>query len=62
MGVEQTAVSKLEHRSDMYLSTVYGYNKALSGELKLGASFPEGDIPFRCNRSSRRLIVHRPVL
>lgn len=44
MGVEQTAISKLEHRSDMYLSTVYEYIKALGGELKLVASFPEGDI------------------
>ena len=44
MGVEQTAISKLEHRSDLYLSTVYEYIKALGGELKLVASFPEGDI------------------
>ena len=47
MGVEQTAISKLEHRSDMYLSTVYEYIKALGGELKLVASFPEGDIPLQ---------------
>jgi DNA-binding XRE family transcriptional regulator len=45
MGIEQTAVSKLERRSDMYLSTVYEYIRALGGELKLVASFPEGDIP-----------------
>jgi len=47
MGVEQTAISKLERRSDMYLSTVYEYVKALGGELKLVASFPEGDIPVQ---------------
>ncbi|NJK44872.1 MAG: XRE family transcriptional regulator [Pleurocapsa sp. SU_196_0] len=47
MGVEQTAVSKLERRSDMYLSTMYEYVKALGGELKLVASFPEGDIPVQ---------------
>ena len=47
MGVEQTAISKLEHRGDMSLSTVYGYIKALGGELKLVASFPEGDIPVQ---------------
>jgi transcriptional regulator with XRE-family HTH domain len=47
MGVEQTAVSKLERRSDMYLSTVYEYVRALGGELKLVASFPEGDIPVQ---------------
>jgi transcriptional regulator with XRE-family HTH domain len=47
MGVDQTAVSKLERRSDMYLSTVYEYVRALGGKLKLVASFPEGDIPVR---------------
>ena len=47
MGVEQTSISKLEHRSDMYLSTVYAFVKALGGELKLVASFPEGDIPVQ---------------
>jgi transcriptional regulator with XRE-family HTH domain len=47
MGIEQTAVSKLERRSDMYLSTMYEYVKALGGELKLVASFPEGDIPVQ---------------
>jgi transcriptional regulator with XRE-family HTH domain len=47
MGVEQGAVSKLERRSDMYLSTVYEYVRALGGELKLVASFPEGDIPVQ---------------
>jgi transcriptional regulator with XRE-family HTH domain len=47
MGVEQAAVSKLEHRGDMYLSTVYAYIRALGGELKLVASFPEGDIPLK---------------
>ena len=57
MGVEQTAISKLEHRSDMYLSTVYEYIKALGGELKLVASFPEGDIPVQ----SFELQLERPA-
>lgn len=45
MNVEQAAVSKLERRDDMYLSTLRGYVKALGGELKLVASFPDADIP-----------------
>lgn len=44
MNVEQAAVSKMERRDDMYLSTLRGYVKALGGELKLVASFPDGDI------------------
>ena len=44
MSVEQAAVSKLERRDDMYVSTLREYVKALGGELKLVASFPDADI------------------
>ncbi|MCO5120494.1 MAG: helix-turn-helix domain-containing protein [Burkholderiaceae bacterium] len=44
MSVEQAAVSKLERRDDMYLSTLRDYIRALGGELKLVASFPDADI------------------
>jgi len=44
MNVEQAAVSKLERRDDMYVSTLRQYVMALGGELKLVASFPDGDI------------------
>ncbi|HEY4079090.1 MAG TPA: XRE family transcriptional regulator [Burkholderiaceae bacterium] len=44
MSVEQAAVSKLERRDDMYVSTLREYVRALGGELKLVASFPDGDI------------------
>jgi transcriptional regulator with XRE-family HTH domain len=44
MSVEQAAVSKLERRDDMYVSTLREYVRALGGELKLVASFPDADI------------------
>jgi len=44
MRVEQATISKLEHRDDMYVSTLREYVKALGGELKLVASFPDADI------------------
>ncbi|HSW18854.1 MAG TPA: XRE family transcriptional regulator [Ramlibacter sp.] len=44
MNVEQAAISKLERRDDMYVSTLREYVKALGGELKLVASFPDADI------------------
>jgi transcriptional regulator with XRE-family HTH domain len=47
MRVEQAAVSKIEHREDMYVSTLREYVKALGGELKLVASFPEDDIEIQ---------------
>jgi predicted XRE-type DNA-binding protein len=44
LQVEQASVSQLEHRQDMYVSTLRGYVKALGGELKLIASFPDTEI------------------
>jgi len=47
MSVEQAAVSKLERREDMYISTLRDYVRALGGELRLAASFPDADIQVR---------------
>lgn len=44
MGIEQAAISKLERRNDMHVSTLREYIRALGGELKLVASFPDGDV------------------
>jgi transcriptional regulator with XRE-family HTH domain len=47
LGIEQAAISKLERRNDMHVSTLREYVRALGGELKLVASFPEGDIALK---------------
>ena len=44
MQVEQASISKLERREDMYVSTLREYVRALGGELKLVAAFPDGEI------------------
>jgi len=44
MGVAQSEISKIEGRSDLYLSTLRQYVESLGGELVLRAEFPEGDI------------------
>jgi hypothetical protein len=41
LRVGQDAVSKLETRSDMYISTLRGVLKAMGGELELIARFPD---------------------
>ncbi|MFZ0695325.1 MAG: XRE family transcriptional regulator [Alphaproteobacteria bacterium] len=41
LKVGQDAVSKLETRSDMYISTLRGFVKAMGGELELIARFPD---------------------
>ena len=44
MHVEQGAVSKLERREDMYVSTLRDYVQALGGELRMVAKFPDAEI------------------
>jgi transcriptional regulator with XRE-family HTH domain len=44
LGVNQAAVSKLERRTDMYVSTLQDFVKAMGGELKITAKFPEGSV------------------
>jgi transcriptional regulator with XRE-family HTH domain len=44
LGVNQAAVSKLEQRADMYVSTLQSFVKAIGGELKITARFPEGTV------------------
>jgi transcriptional regulator with XRE-family HTH domain len=38
--INQAAVSKLERRTDMYLSTLRGYIEAMGGKLEIIARFP----------------------
>lgn len=40
LNIKQAAVSKLERRTDMYLSTLRGYIEAMGGELEIIARFP----------------------
>jgi transcriptional regulator with XRE-family HTH domain len=42
LGVNQAAVSKLEGRLDMYVSTLRKYVEALGGQLEITARFADG--------------------
>jgi transcriptional regulator with XRE-family HTH domain len=44
LQMNQAAVSKLEHQSDMYVSTLRRFVAALGGELRIVAHFPQGDV------------------
>lgn len=41
---EQGDVSKIEHRTDMYVSTLRSYIEAMGGRLDIVAHFPEGEV------------------
>jgi len=44
LGVAQAAVSKMERRADMYISTLQTAIKAMGGDLEIRAVFPEGTV------------------
>jgi Helix-turn-helix domain len=43
LDIPQTAVSRMERRTDLLLSTMRGYVEALGGKLELRAIFPDGE-------------------
>jgi transcriptional regulator with XRE-family HTH domain len=47
LKVNQAAVSKMERRTDMYVSTLQDFVQAMGGELKITARFPEGTVEIR---------------
>jgi transcriptional regulator with XRE-family HTH domain len=44
LGLNQATISKLERRTDMYLSSLRRFIEAMGGELEITASFPEGRV------------------
>ena len=44
LRVKQSEVSKIERRTDMYLSTLASYVKAMGGTLEIRAAFPSGEV------------------
>jgi transcriptional regulator with XRE-family HTH domain len=47
LGVGQGAVSKIEKRTDMYLSSVESSIKAMGGQFRMIASFPDGEVEIK---------------
>ena len=44
LKVNQPAVSKIEQRADIYVSSLRSYIEAVGGKLKIVAEFPEDEI------------------
>ena len=44
LGVEQSSVSKLERRTDVYISSLRSHIMAMGGELEIIARFPDGEL------------------
>lgn len=46
LHVQQASISKLERRTDMYISTLRNFIRAMGGELEIRALFPDGIVPI----------------
>lgn len=44
LSINQGAVSAMEKRTDMYISTLRNYIEAMGGNLRITAEFPEGTV------------------
>lgn len=44
LHVNQAAISKMERRTDMYISTLRDYIRAMGGDLEIVATFPDGQV------------------
>jgi len=47
LGKNQSAISKLERRADMYVSSLQHTVEAMGGQLEIRAVFPEGSVTLR---------------
>lgn len=47
LHVKQANVSKIERRTDMYISTLRTYLEAMGGELEITAKFPHGTVKIK---------------
>ena len=54
LGIRQAAVSKMERRADMYISTLQSMVRAMGGELKIQAVFPQGKVEINQFRKLKK--------
>jgi len=50
LDMTQAAVSQLEQRTDMYLSTLGNFVEAMGGHLEMYAVFPDGKVKLGLDR------------
>ncbi|HEX4517944.1 MAG TPA: XRE family transcriptional regulator [Gaiellaceae bacterium] len=47
LEMKQGGVSRIEHQTDLYVSTLRSFIEALGGQLEVTAVFPDGLVPIR---------------
>jgi transcriptional regulator with XRE-family HTH domain len=57
LKVNQSAISKLERRTDMYVSTLRSIIAAMGGKLEIRAVFPEGQVKIEQFKDLRHRVT-----
>lgn len=60
LNVNQAAISKMERRTDMYISTLRNYILAMGGRLEITAHFPDGAVSIENFADSATRRDHGP--
>ncbi len=47
LDTNQSGVSRIEHQTDLFISTLRSYIEAMGGRLELRAIFPDGEVSIR---------------
>ena len=61
LNVNQGAVSRMEKRTDMYVSTLRNFIQAMGGQLQVKAIFPEGEVQIELFESLAEPQQESPV-
>lgn len=61
LDMKQSAISRIEHQSDMFISTLRTILEAMGATLKIVASFPEGDVQINQFEEIRKGKISKPV-
>jgi transcriptional regulator with XRE-family HTH domain len=59
LNKDQSAISQLERRTDMYVRTLADFIKALGGELEIRANFPDGSVRITGIADATRISTRR---
>ncbi len=61
LNVKQSAISKMERRTDMYVTTLNKIVKAMGGDLCIEAVFPDGRVKISQFGKLRKIQKVRPL-
>ena len=59
LKVNQAAISKMERRTDMYVSTLQDFVKAMGGQLKITVQFPDGVVEINQFESMKKAATEK---